>query len=415
MLSISELMKKSMTQNFVSLVLLQGMNFLLPLLTLPYLYRVLGTERYGLVSFAYTLAQYLVMLTDFGFNLSATKYISMHRDNMEVVNQYLNSAFICRFLLAGLSFLILFSLTVLFDRFERDAWFYISYFGIVIGNVMFPMWYFQGMEKMKYITIFNVIAKTVSLVSFFIFIRRATDYVLVPLFYSAGFILAGFISIYIIYVKEKMRWFIPALKQIRFVFSDSLTYFMSRISVSMFTHINTFVIGLVCGNTAVGYYAAAEKLYQAYNLLLAPFSGVLFPYMAKTRDVPFFKRVLKYITPANVILLIATLLCSSWIIYIMYGESSQTGSLWVFRILMCGCVLTIPSMLLGYPFLAAMGHARYTNWTLVLVSIFHLTGLTVLYFLGFISIYSIAGLVVLSESLLFIIRVRGVKKYKLLS
>jgi PST family polysaccharide transporter len=406
-------MKKSMTRNFVSLVMLQGINFLLPLLTLPYLYRVLGTEYYGLVSFAYTLAQYLVMLTDFGFNLSATKYISIHRDDPIAINRYLNSAFICRLLLGGVSFLILFSLTVLFDRFERDAWFYISYFGIVIGNIMFPMWYFQGMEKMKYITIFSVVAKTVSLVSFFIFIRGTSDYVLVPVFYSIGFIFAGLVSIYIIYFREKMRWFIPALKEIRFVFSDSLTYFMSRISVSMFTHINTFVIGLVLGNKAVGYYSAAEKLYQAYNLLLSPFTGVLFPHMAKTRDVPFFKRVLKYIVPANGILLIGVLLCSAWIISMIYDESTQSDSVWVFRILMCGCFLTIPSMLLGYPFLAAMGHARYTNWTIVLVSLFHIAGLSILYLSGILSVYSIAALVVLSECLLFVFRVRGVKKYKL--
>jgi PST family polysaccharide transporter len=403
-----------MAQNFVSLVLLQGINYLLPLLTLPYLYRVLGTERYGLVAFAYTLTQYFVTLTDFGFNLSATKYISIHRDNLQTINQYLNSAFICRFLLAIISLFILFSLTILFDKFERDSWFYISYFGIVIGNIMFPMWYFQGMEKMKFITIFNVISKLVSLLSFFIFVRRSNDYVLVPVFYSAGFVLAGFISLYIIYFKEKMNWFIPTLKEIRFVFSDSLTYFLSRISVSMFTNINTFIIGLVCGNTAVGYYSAAEKLYQAYNLLLVPFSGVLFPYMAKTRDVPFFKRVLKYITPANIILLIGVLLSSSWIISIIYGESAHSDSLAVFRILMCGCFLTIPSILLGYPFLAAMGHAHYTNWTLVVVAFFHMAGLSILFFSGILSIYSIAFLVVLSEYLLFAFRLRGVKKYKLM-
>jgi PST family polysaccharide transporter len=237
----------------------------------------------------------------------------------------------------------------------------------------------------------------------------------VPVFYSTGFILAGFTSLYIIYFKEKMKWFIPTVKEIRFAFSDSFTYFLSRLSVSMFTNINTFIIGLVCGNTAVGYYSAAEKLYQAYNQLLIPFTGVVFPYMAKTRDVPFFKRVLKYVTPVNSMLLIGILLSSSWIISIIYAESAHSDSLTVFRILMCGCFLTIPSMLLGYPFLAAMGYAHYTNWTTVIIALFHMAGLSVLFLSGILSIYNIAALVVLSECLLLVIRVRGVKKYKLFS
>jgi PST family polysaccharide transporter len=412
--NISELLKKPMAQNFVALVLLQGINYLMPLLSFPFLFRVLGVEYWGLVSFGHTVMQYFVMFTDFGFNLSGTRYISVHRDSPESINRYLNSAFICRFVLASVSFLMLLVLTVFVDKFKQESLFFISYFGIVVGNMMFPVWYFQGMEKMKYITVFNVIAKSVSFIPFFIFIRKPQDYMLVPAFYSIGFILAGFISIYIIYFREKKKWFIPAFREIRLVFTDSFTYFLSRLSLSMFTNINTLVIGLACGNMAVGYYSAAEKLYQAYNQLLIPFSGVLFPHVSKTQDVSFFKRVLKYIVPSNVALLIGILLCSSLIIWIVYGASAESGSLMVFRILMCGCFFTVPSMLLGYPFLAAMGHAHYTNWTVVAVSLFHIAGLSILFASGFLSIYSVAVLVVLSEILLFSFRFRGVKKYSLI-
>jgi PST family polysaccharide transporter len=412
--NISELLKKPMAQNFVALVLLQGVNYLMPLLSFPFLFRVLGVEYWGLVSFGYTVIQYFVMLTDFGFNLSGTRYISTHRESPEAINRYLNSAYICRFLLASISFLILLALTCFVEKFRQESLFFISYFGIVAGNMLFPLWYFQGMEKMKYITVFNIIAKSVSFIPFFIFIRKPQDYILVPVFYSIGFVLAGLISTYIIYFREKRKWFIPAFKEIRYVFSDSFTYFLSRLSVSMFTHINTLVLGFVCGNAAVGYYSAAEKLYQAYNQLLIPFSGVLFPHIAKTQDVSFFKRVLKRIVPVNILLLIAILLCSSLIIWIVYGESAQSAGLTVFRILMCGCFLTIPSMLLGYPFLAAMGHAHYTNWTVVAVSLFHITGLVILSAAGFLSVYSVAVLVVLSECLLFAFRFRGTKKYRLI-
>jgi len=402
-----------MSQNFISLVLLQGVNYLLPLLSFPFLFRVLGVERWGLISIGYSLIQYFVLFTDFGFNLSATKYISIHRDDKNLVNRYLNSVFICRILLGLFSFIILFVLIISFERFRQDAAFYLTYFGIVVGNIMFPMWFFQGIEKMKYITAFNIIAKSVSFIPFFIFIRKPEDYFLVPCFYTTGYVLAGIISIYIIYFREKMKWFLTSFDEIKFAFKDSATYFLSRISVSVFTYSSSFVLGLVCGNTAAGYYSAAEKLYQAYNQLLTPFTSVLFPYMAKTRDIVFFKKIFKRIISINFFLLIGIILTSLWIIQIVYGESEQSGSLSIFRILLFGCFFTIPSMLLGYPFLAAIGYSSYINWTVITASLFHLLGLSILFFTGHITAHNVAALVVLTELILLTFRVRAVIYYKL--
>ncbi|GHU81790.1 hypothetical protein FACS189415_0870 [Bacteroidia bacterium] len=414
MIRISELLKKPMAQNFVALVLLQGINYLLELLSAPFLIRMLGIERWGLVFFGYTVMQYLVLFADFGFNLAGTKYISAHQKETEMVNRYLNSAFTCRIIIGILCFVALFLLIMLFDKFSIDAWFYLLYFGIVVGNVMFPMWYFQGMEKMKYITIFNVVAKMASLVPFFIFIRKPGDYMLVPIFYSIGFILAGLVSIYLIYWKEGMRWFIPPMKEIWAAMKDSSAYFFSRLSVSLFTYSNSFLLGLVYGNTIVGFYGAAEKLYKAYNFLLTPFTGVLFPHMANRHDVPFFKRVMKMLTPLNIVFVIGIQLFSAWIMRVYCGVD-QPESLGVFRILILACFVTIPSMLLGYPFLAAMGHASYTNWTIVIVSLVHVSGLLILWLGGWLSIYSVAMMVVLAETLLLAFRVRGVQKFKLFS
>ncbi len=412
-MGVSNVLKKPMTQNFAALVLLQGVNYILPLLTFPFLVRVLGIERYGLVSISYNLIQYFVLFTDFGFNLSATKYISTHRNDEILINRYLNSAFVCRILLGITSFIILSLIILLFDKFNQESRFYFSFFGIVIGNIMFPMWFFQGMEKMKYITLFNIIAKLVSFVPFFIFIRKPEDYVLVPVFYTIGYVFAGLISIYIIYYKEKMKWFLPTIKEIKFAFSDSSTYFLSRLSLSIYTYSNTLLLGLVCGNTAAGYYSAAEKLFQAYNWMLTPLTGVLFPHMANKKDVPFFKKILKAVLPVNVLLLTGILFFSSYIILLVYGSENSYEILHVFRILMIASFFSIPSVLIGYPFLAALGHASYTNWTMVIVSIVHIIGLTALYCFGYISIYSIAVLVVFAEFLLFAIRINGVRKFKL--
>lgn len=409
---IKSKLKSPMAINFISLALLQGVNYLLPLLSFPFLFRVLGVERWGLVTFGYSLMQYFVMFTDFGFNLSATKYISEHRNDLQKINSYLNSAMIGRFILCGISLAILLALISYFDKFSTESIFYLLYFGIILGNVMFPMWFFQGMENMKYITVFNIVAKSLSFIPFFIFIRKPEDYIYVPIFYSIGFVLAGIVSLFIVYFKMGMKWYFTSISQISSSLKDSSAYFLARASTSLFTTSNSFLLGLVCGNTMVGYYSAAEKLYQAYNQLLSPFTGVLFPHIAKSRDVLFFKKIFYRITFTNLFCVAAALLLASYVLDIVYG-TADPNILEVFRILVTACFVTIPSMLLGYPFLAAMGHPLYMNYTVMTTSVVHITGLVVLYIYGAISPITVAMMVVMSETLLILFRIWGVRRFRL--
>ena len=403
-------LKIPMVNNFISLVMLQGINFLLPLISYPYLIRTLEIERYGLVYWALGIIQYFVTFTDFGFNLSGTKYISQHRDHPDKINQFLNSAFIGRIGLGLISIVVFIILIFSFKRFHDEALLYLLYIGIIVGNVMFPVWFFQGMERMQYITIFNLIAKSLSLLPVFFFVKTPEHYIYVPVCYSIGYIIAGLFSIYFIYFRTGMKWFMPSFRSVWFALKDSSTYFLSRSSLSLFTNSNTFILGLVCGNVIQGYYTAAEQLFKAYEYLINPLSQVLFPHMSKTRDVGFFKKIFKRVVTANVLLVIVILLISKWVIFIYCGaEMEQT--LMVFRILLIAALFSIPSMLVGYPYLAALGHPKYTNWTVVFTSCLHIGIIAVFYVFNAITLTHIAGLVVFSQILLLSLRGYGIKKF----
>lgn len=404
--------KAGMVENFFSLVFLQGVNYLLPLVTIPYLFRTLGAERYGLVAFGYAFVQYFMILTDFGFNLFSVKFISENRDNHQKVNQHVNSVVLARTFLSIFSFSILFVLSFYLRRFSEERFFFISFMGMVLGNAMFPLWFFQGMEKMKFVTRINVLAKLLSVIPFFIFVRSPSDYYQVPFYYSLGYIVAGIYGLYLVYFKMGLRFYFVSFRKIIDVLKGSSGYFLSRASLSLFTTSNAFVIGLVCGNVDVGYYAIAEKIYQAYNGLISPVNGVLFPYMAKWKDVSFFKKVISIVSVVNVIIVIAAILASGFIVHFLF-DTNNPSAVNALRILLLVCFITIPSMLLGYPFLAAMGHPRYTNITVLGSAIFHVTGLFVLFILGKVSVEMVAFMVLLTELLLFIARLLGVKKYSL--
>jgi PST family polysaccharide transporter len=172
--------KKRLLGNFFSLSVLQIFSYVLPLLTLPYLVRVLGVETFGLISFATAFIIFFNILVDYGFNLSATREVSIHREDKEKITQIYSSVLTIKFILTILSFIILSFIVFIFDKFNSHIELYLITFLSVVGQAFFPIWYFQGMEKMRYITIINISSKVIFTIAIFIFVHKESDYLLVP-------------------------------------------------------------------------------------------------------------------------------------------------------------------------------------------------------------------------------------------
>ena len=270
--------KRRLLENFFSLLVLQGANYILPLITLPYLVRVLGPEKFGLIAFAQAFIQYFNILTDYGFSLSATREVSIHRDNKEKLSEIFSSVMIIKFALLILSFMIMTIIVFSFEKFKKDWLVYYLTFGVTIGQVLFPVWFFQGMERMKYITIIEFSIRIFFIVLIFCFIHNVSDFWKVPLLRSLGYILGGLLSIWIVFKEFKINF---AFKINIDYFKRSNILFFSQASTTLFNEIVTLLGGFFFNYMLLGYYKIAENLFVAIRNLFGICFRTMYPYFSK--------------------------------------------------------------------------------------------------------------------------------------
>lgn len=359
--------KKRLLSNFLSLAVIRGSSMFLPLITLPYLVRVLGAENFGLINFVLAIIMYFNIFVSFGFELSATREISIHRENMEKVSEIFSSVMIIKFIFLIISLFILSVMILVFDSFKQNATLYFVTFGVVVGNALFPIWFFQGMERMKYITYFNLSAKIFYTVFIFVLVHEKSDYIYVPLLNSIGMIGSGIVSIWMILKYYPVHFFVPSVATIISYSKDSSHFFLSRVANDGSVHYVTTMVGLFFGNTIVGYYSMVTKLLQAFSSLGGIVAQTIYPYMSKSKNISMYKKIFIVVVSVSIIILIPILYYHNMILELVFHLQNELLSN-IFLIMFSGSIFGIISSLIGYPLLAALGYTQYANNSLIIAS-----------------------------------------------
>jgi PST family polysaccharide transporter len=404
---------KSIVSNFSYLSVFQLFNILLPLVTYPYLIRVLGAEIYGVVIFSQAIMMYFSMLINFGFNISATKDVAEYRQDCKKLNEIVSSVFIIKTFLWIVSFIILGGLILFIPSLQKHSLLFIFSFGITFNELLFPQWFFQGIEKMKYITIINIISKILFTVLIFVFIKNEQDYLLVPLFQGMGAFIGGVIAIYVVLVKEKISIGLHKITIVKYYFIESLPLFISAASVQIYVNANKVLVGTFLGMTEVAYYDLGEKVLRLIKTPVGMLGQAAFPSLAIQKSVTKINNVMK----AGVFLtsgLVFFVFIFSDLIVTMLGGSGMQKAVPIMRILSLSGLMVAFNQFLGTSRLIVFGYKK--EFTQVIASsgiVFCIAGFF-LYVSDNVTVISLSWLAVAVETWVTVAFLWINYKYKLL-
>lgn len=270
-----------MASNFGYMMLLQVAGYVFPLLTIPYLARVIGVEGFGKIAFAAAVIVWFQTIADWGFNYTATRDVAQNRDNPEKVSEIFSNVLWARLLLMVLSFCLLLIAIATIPYFRENQTILLLTFLMIPGHIMFPDWFFQAMERMKYITLFNLLSKAIFTALVFLMINEREDFVLQPIILSAGLFVCGVFSMYLITVSWKVKLQAPKFNDVILTIKRSSDVFINNIMPNLYNSFSVVLLGFFGGSSANGLLDAGRKFVEIAQQFLTVVSKVFFPFLSR--------------------------------------------------------------------------------------------------------------------------------------
>ena len=267
--------------NFAWLSVLQIAGYVFPLITMPYLASVLGVDGYGKIAFAAAIILWVQIISEWGFNQTATRDVAQNRNDSVKVSEIFSNVLWARCLLALLSLFVLGIIILIVPKFRAECEILLITFLLVPGHILFPDWFFQAMERMRYISIINILMKLFFTIMVFIFIKDRDDYILQPLFISMGYIFSGIISMILIVKKWKIHLHSPNIRNMLYAIKDSTDVFINNLAPNLYNSFSQVLLGLLGDVRANGIYEGGNKFYQISSNLLHVITRVFFPYLSR--------------------------------------------------------------------------------------------------------------------------------------
>lgn len=407
---ISRVVKSKLFSNIFNQFLLYGFSHILPFLLMPYLLATIGVAKYGLVNFALAFSFYFQVVNEWGFDLSNVRHVVKNRDNSKELSKIFWSIIGCKGLLLIVSSLIYSLIIFLIPKFHGNEWLYFWSFIRLVGIIITPFWLFRSMEDMKYVTRISLMVKCFCILPIFFIVKFPGDYNWVMFFFSLEAIFSGIVSLLIAIKSYRLHFYRVRLLDIKFYFKDSLPFFTSVFLTRIYQTSNTFVLGLVCGDSVTGIYSAAEKIYNAYASLVAPMiNHIFYPYFSRIKDFVRINKMVLTIIISNLIILTLVYIVSPYLIPI-FIKVEVNNIINYFNIFLLVLVFSISNEILGFPYLGILGQIKEVKDSTWYASLFYLSLLFLFLFFGMVNILNLIFLLLGTNIVSLLFRLWFIKK-----
>lgn len=274
--------KLSLRRNVIYLAVVQGSNYLLPLLTFPYLVRTLGPENFGIFGFCQATMLYMIMFVEYGFNLTATQSIAKAADSKDKVTSIFWAVIFSKIVLIVITLIFLTSMTLLVPEYNKHAVIIWSFVPALVGNLIYPIWLFQGKEKMKWLTLSSILSRLAIIPLTFIFVNTKSDIAIAGFIQSSANLVAGIIALAIVVHEGWIGKVTLSLHNVRRSLADGFHVFISTSAISLYSTGIVIILGFISGPTSVGNFNAANTIRNALQGLLNPITQAIHPRISST-------------------------------------------------------------------------------------------------------------------------------------
>lgn len=381
-------MKSNVIKNTMMLYGMSIAKIVFPLLTLPYLTRVLSVESYGVVSYVKAVMQYMQLVVDFGFMLSGTKDIVNAKNDHEKLEKEVGDILLARVLLAAAAFVALLGMTAVIPLLRTNIGYTLLAFVTVFLSVFLFDYFFRGIEKMQVITLRFVIMRGIATALTFVFVHSDKDILFVPLLDAVGSLVAV-ILVFVELKKENIKIHFSGVSTAWKKLKNSFVYFASNMATTAFGALNTLLIGAFLPATEVAYWSVCMQLIGAVQTMYTPITDGIYPEMIKTKSWKFIKRLLMIFMPIVFAGSAFSIAVAPYVLQIVGGEQYIAATS-LFRTLVPVLIFSFPGIVLGWPTLGALDKAAQVTKTTILSAVVQVASLLLLIATGHFTVMWIA-------------------------
>lgn len=375
----TEIVKRNKTilSNFSYLTILELFVLVAPLITYPYLVRVLGRELYGWVITAQITASYFSVLIDFGFKRISARHVANNCNDIKELSTVVSTVLWLRFALWLISLVVYFALLFAITSYRNHFLLFAYSFIMTLNSFLFLDFYFQGIENMKYITYINIIVRSIFIGATFIFIKTPADYIYVPLIWGIGYIIGGVASLWIVFHDHHLRFIRPHLKTLKYHIKESTPIFISDVMLTVKDKLNYNIMGAMIGMSDIVIYDVGSKI---SGLLQKPFQiicTVLFPRFSRNPNVNRAKKAMVMLFCISLIAVAVANIFLPWIVRVLIDTDIELSAVRLYTL--APVILSISGFIAINVFIA-FGNNRYILSSTVITTIGYVLLLVLMYF-----------------------------------